>query len=170
MRRLTPLVLGVLLGGAALAAPPSFVDPLDQPALASGLAAKGPMGALSMAGDRLVAAGARGHVLFSGDAGQTWSQAKVPVSSDLVAVTFADAQHGWAVGHDSVIIATTDGGKTWVRQLDGRQSADPKQGDRGAENPLLDVWFADARQGWAVGAFGQIRHTQDGGATWSELP
>jgi photosystem II stability/assembly factor-like uncharacterized protein len=124
------------------------------------------LSALARAGERLVAAGSRGHVLLSDDAGKTWTQAAtVPVSSDLVALTFPDAQHGWAVGHDGVIMATADAGKTWIRQFDGRQL-----GERGAENPLLDVWFADAKQGWAVGAFGQILTTVDGGKTWQALP
>ena len=143
----------------------SFKDPLDQPALVSPLAARSALSALARAGARLVAVGARGHVLLSDDEGKTWQQAQVPVSSDLVALSFPDALHGWAVGHDGVILATGDGGKTWQRQFDGRQL-----GPQGAESPLLDVWFADARTGWAVGAFGQILATSDAGKTWTPLP
>lgn len=32
--------------------------------------------------------------------------------------------------------------------------------------PLMDVWFADHNNGWAVGAFGNIVETKDGGKTW----
>ena len=32
----------------------------------------------------------------------------------LTAVAFADATHGWAVGDDGTILATTDGGATWT--------------------------------------------------------
>lgn len=33
-------------------------------------------------------------------------------------------------------------------------------------NPLMDVWFRDAHTGFAVGAFGDMIMTSDGGATW----
>src|SRR4029079_5611384 len=75
---------------------------------------------LARAGQRIVAVGQRGHVLYSDDAGKSWKQATVPVSSDLVAVPFPDATHGWAVGHDGVVLHTDDAGVTWTRQLDGR--------------------------------------------------
>jgi photosystem II stability/assembly factor-like uncharacterized protein len=32
--------------------------------------------------------------------------------------------------------------------------------------PLLDVWFQDANRGWAVGAFGTLVATDDGGQHW----
>ena len=43
------------------------------------------------AGDRVMAVGQRGHVLYSDDAGGAGQQAEVPVSSDLVAVSFPSA-------------------------------------------------------------------------------
>ena len=36
----------------------------------------------------------------------------------------------------------------------------------GPSNPLLSVWFNNRQQGWAVGAYGMILSTQDGGANW----
>ena len=33
-------------------------------------------------------------------------------------------------------------------------------------NPLMDVWFQDASRGWAVGAFGTLVTTGDGGQHW----
>jgi photosystem II stability/assembly factor-like uncharacterized protein len=38
------------------------------------------------------------------------------VEGDLRAVAFADDLHGWAVGDNSVVLRTEDGGKTWVKQ------------------------------------------------------
>jgi photosystem II stability/assembly factor-like uncharacterized protein len=35
--------------------------------------------------------------------------------------------------------------------------------------PLLDVWFQDAERGWAVGAFGTLVATRDGGRRWTTL-
>ena len=65
-----------------------FVDVLDSPAQLSPLAQHGLLVGLASAGERLVAVGQRGHILFSDDHGQRWQQASVPVSSDLVAVHF----------------------------------------------------------------------------------
>ena len=147
----------VILAAAAQA--PAFVDPLDVPAAPSGLAVRSPLSAVAVAGARLVAVGQRGHVLWSKDAGATWTQARVPVSTDLTAVCFASPVLGWAAGHAGVVLRTLDGGRSWERQLDDR--------DAGSDGSLLDIWFADERRGFAVGAFDLILGTEDGGATWT---
>ena len=95
----TAALTALAAGGATSA----WVDVLDSPALQSPLAAKGLLNGLALAGDRIVAVGQRGHILISDDKGKSWQQAKVPVSSDLVAVHFPTAQAGWAVGHDGVV-------------------------------------------------------------------
>jgi photosystem II stability/assembly factor-like uncharacterized protein len=105
----------------------------------------------------LVAVGERGHVLLSRDAGASWQQKRTPTRATLTAVYFADAKHGWAVGHDEVILRTTDGGETWMRT-----HYDPER-----QSPLLDVWFANANEGLAIGAFATVYRTTDGGATWT---
>jgi photosystem II stability/assembly factor-like uncharacterized protein len=158
------LLLHAGLAAAALALPASsmaqaFRDVLDTPAAISAAAPKGLVNGLARAGTRVVAVGQRGHVLYSDDGGRTWTQAQVPVSSDLVAVSFASATHGWAVGHDGMVLHSADAGATWVRQLDGRSA-------NTAENPLLDVWFENERSGFAVGAFNAILRTNDGGRSW----
>ncbi len=114
---------------------------------------------VTKAGARLVAVGDRGHILFSDDQGQTWTQARVPTRQMLTAVYFADARHGWAVGHDAQILASSDGGATWSKQFE----------DLKREAPLLDVWFQDAQHGFAVGAYGALLETVDGGAAWQEV-
>ena len=162
-RLLTACLLAAPLAAplaAAVAGPDTFVDPLDQPAAVSPLASHALVNGLALAGARAVAVGQRGHVLYSDDAGASWRQASVPVSSDLVAVTFADARAGWAVGHDSVILHSLDGGLSWQRQFDGR--ADAKAGDK----PLLDIRVDGAGHGLAVGAFGLALCSDDGGAHW----
>jgi photosystem II stability/assembly factor-like uncharacterized protein len=172
---------------AAPASPSPWRDVLDTPAQKSALAYRTLLTGLARAGRRVVAVGQRGHVLFSDDAGKTWQQADVPVSADLVAVQFPTATHGWAVGHDAVVLHSSDAGKNWTRQLDGRslgdvlvahyqRSSDAKWLEeakrfaaQGAENPFLDVWFDDARNGIIVGAFGLVLRTTDGGTTWEPL-
>ena len=111
------------------------------------------------AGTRLVVVGERGHILYSDDQGKTWTQAKVPTRQLLTAVYFADDLHGWAVGHDAQILASSDGGVTWVKQFE----------DLKREAPLLDVWFKDATTGFAVGAYGALLTTLDGGQHWQDV-
>jgi photosystem II stability/assembly factor-like uncharacterized protein len=109
-------------------------------------------------GEHLIAVGDHGHILASND-GRNWAQLDVPVRSPLTAVSFADAQHGWAVGHDTSILHTGDGGKTW--QL---QNFQPE-----LENPFLSVLALSQDKAIAVGAYGLIYQTSDGGGTWAAL-
>jgi photosystem II stability/assembly factor-like uncharacterized protein len=111
---------------------------------------------LAQAGSRIVGVGESGNIIFSEDAGAHWALAKSPERDLLTAVYFVDAQHGWAVGHDMLILATSDGGRNWTHQFSA-----PKE-----SRPLLDVWFKDGREGYAVGAYGAMLVTHDGGTTW----
>jgi photosystem II stability/assembly factor-like uncharacterized protein len=181
----------VLSQGVTQAA--GYIDVLDLPAKVSALAVSSPLSGMTRAGDRLVAVGQRGHILYSDDSGKHWQQAAVPVSADLSAVNFPSAREGWAVGNDGVVLHSDDAGVTWRKQLDGRQigellvkhygalaSAEPDneewshwaaEGQRlveqGADKPLLDVWFANEQVGYVVGVFNLILRTEDGGQTWT---
>lgn len=117
-RLLSAFALGASL---SIAAGPTFAsqDVLAVPALKSELAASSVLLDLTPAGDRLVAIGERGHILYSEDNGQSWNQADVPVSVLLTAIDFVDANNGWAVGHGAIVLRTSDGGKTWSKQFDG---------------------------------------------------
>jgi photosystem II stability/assembly factor-like uncharacterized protein len=75
----------------------------------------------------------------------------------LTAVYFVDADLGWAVGHDETILNTTDGGENWTRSHFAPE----------AQQPLLDLWFANRVSGIAVGAYGAYFTTNDGGRSWS---
>ncbi len=132
----------------------------------SGAAQAGPNKALTglltdiaSAGSRQVAVGERGHVLLSDDQGHSWTQAQVPSQQLLTAVYFVDAQHGWAVGHDTQILATADGGATWRLQFQ----------DTARQAPLLGLHFLDAQHGFAVGAYGVLLSTDDGGQHWQDV-
>ena len=109
------------------------------------------------AGNRIVAVGDEGWILLSDDDGASWRRARSPDAPLLTAVAFADAQHGWAVGHDTTILATGDGGETWTKQFSLPS----------APGPLLDVLFLDARHGIAIGSYGAYYETTDGGHAWS---
>jgi photosystem II stability/assembly factor-like uncharacterized protein len=73
----------------------------------------------TLAGSRVVAGGEEGVIVYSDDAGQSWHQASVPVSATITDIAFASPQVGWATGAFGVILKTSDGGKSWVKQLDG---------------------------------------------------
>lgn len=153
------------------------LDPILRPASVNQRAATAVLIAVARAGQRLVAVGEGGVIVTSDDDGRTWTQAKVPVSVTLTAVTFVTPDLGWAVGHSGVVLGTRDGGRTWLKQLDGLQLAGlpapdagagtaPAAPGGGASDPLLDVYFADPANGFAIGAFGTFLRTRDGGKTW----
>lgn len=176
------LLAALSVSGWATASP--GIALLNQPALQSAKAPRAVLLAVTRAGDRLVAVGERGIVLLSDDSGQSWRQARVPVSVSLTAVQFVDAERGWAVGHLGVILHSTDGGETWVKQLDGVAAAhlalvSAQQGNDakrlkdaewlvadGPDKPFLDLYFSDRRNGYVVGAYGLILRTADGGDSW----
>jgi len=145
---------------AALAVPASStVAPPNVNAVKSKLVAEALLLGVTRAGTRMIAVGEYGNILLSDDDGTTWRQAtKVPTTVTLTAVHFADAKTGWAVGHDTVVIKTTDGGENWVKQYGGGES----------DNALLSVYFKDASHGWAVGAFNYTVETTNAGKTWVE--
>ncbi|WP_080925267.1 YCF48-related protein [Pseudomonas fluorescens] len=169
----------------------SFVDPLDQPASTVLQAAQKPLRDIVNTGKRLIAVGDNGLIIFSDNQAGTWRQAQVPVSVDFNAVHFADEQHGWAVGHGAVILHSSDGGETWTKQLDGRQlealvvdyfknksGLEPAQAESylsailsmsrpGPGQFFMGVWFDESgSNGFAVGPFGLIVGSHDGGKTW----
>jgi len=125
-------------------------------------------------GGKTVAVGDRGHIVLSTDNGESWSQARVPVRDMLTSVTFPTSEKGWAVGHHGLILNTIDGGVSWKIQY-----ADPYiEGAAEDEDdylaisrsgfPLLDVWFKNEKEGFAVGAYGFFLHTDDAGKTWQD--
>ncbi len=173
-----------LATGTAGAAAPAA---LTQPALVTPKALHAAMLAVASAGARLVAAGERGTILYSDDAGKSWRQAAVPVSVSLTALQFVDGKNGWAVGHQGVVLHTGDGGATWRKQLDGikvaalvladasaasgpdrdRLVAQAQQlVDDGPDKPFLGLYFDSPRTGYVVGAYNLLLRTADGGATW----
>lgn len=160
MTRSQPLLRSaLLLCGLVVSAPLAAEDIAPLPAEMATRAVESPLTAIAAAGNqRLVVVGSRGHILLSDDAGAHWRQVPVPVSSLLTEVTFLDAKVGWAVGHDAVVLKTTDGGETWTLKNFQPQS-----------EPLLDVMFFDAHRGLAIGAYGVLLKSGDGGDTWAPV-
>jgi len=94
-------------------------------------------------------------LLATEDGGENWRQVPLPIQENLTSIYFV-GQLGWLSGWTGVILHSSDGGRSWVRQQSG-----VLQG-------LECIYFADARHGWAVGWVGTILRTTDGGQTWEE--
>lgn len=73
------------------------------------------------------------------------------------AITFADENDGWLVGHSGTIKHTNNGGDSW-RLQQSHVSSD-----------LWDVFFKDNKIGWACGSDDTILRTLDGGASWERI-
>lgn len=176
-------VAALFLGSPAALAAREAGDTLGQAAVRSPHASRALLVGAARAGDTLVVAGERGHILYSDDGGAQWNQAEVPVSVTLTSLCFADAHTGWAVGHRGVVLKSTDGGRRWTRQLDGlrlnelvrdavgddaRLAAEARRfAEDGADKPFLAVVCTDEHRIAAVGAYGLAVKSSDGGNTWS---
>jgi photosystem II stability/assembly factor-like uncharacterized protein len=142
------LAVDALPGRWPTTAPPlRYRDPARQAILA-----------VALAGPRTVGVGLRGVIIHSDD-GRHFTQAKVPVSADLLAVTFLDERHGWAVGTDGVIVSSDDAGSSWILRRHAF----------GSDERLFSVLFPGPNLGLAVGSFGLCLQTRDSGATWNPV-
>ena len=160
MRRSSKLAAALTVAlTVALAPAGAVVPPKGGEAVKSKYTTESLLLGVTRAGSRMVAVGEYGNIVLSDDDGKTWRQAtKVPSTVTLTSVAFVDEKTGWAVGHDTLILHTTDGGETWVKQFGGGES----------DNALLSVFFKSPTQGIAVGAFNYTVETQDAGKTWVE--
>lgn len=119
------------------------------------------------------------------------------VRQNLFSVCFKNAREGWAVGDLGRIFHTVDGGqnwrfysagtkrpfvavscvgdKLWVAGQGGQIAFSPDGGlnwhtqPSGTTRNLLDIEFANPQRGIAVGDFGTLLRTEDGGSTWSKI-
>ncbi|MCA9173268.1 MAG: tetratricopeptide repeat protein [Planctomycetales bacterium] len=104
-------------------------------------------------------AGDDGLLMHTADGGLSWRLAAPPALQaaqfDFHGVAMRDGEV-WVVGSPgSIVFHSKDRGQTW-RALRTGQAL-----------PLRAVHFVNPRQGWAVGDFGTILGTSDGGQTWS---
>jgi hypothetical protein len=102
------------------------------------------------------------------DGGVTWrfyqlsdTKSNSDLDKYILNFYFLNRNIGWAIGEDSwdrsQIYKTIDGGLTWnVKYEDSL----------GVSTELLEIAFSDENNGMAVGKFGEVRVTYDGGETW----
>ncbi len=169
--------------------------PLDQPARMTSLASTGLFTSVALARDRVVAAGERGHIVWSDDDGRSWRQARTPTSVTLTNVRFVSPREGWAIGQMGVILHTVDGGEDWTLQFDGVRAnqalvaaarTDLSAGGANALNtanmqaaqqfagggpsvPLLALLPLSPRQAIVAGAYGMAFTTTDSGGSWQPM-
>ncbi len=154
------IIAGLLISLGATAAI-AQINPAVMPA--SGPLTKQTMSRLLLTdgtrvGDRVVAVGDRGYIVYSDNNGESWQRARTPPNTPLLtALYFLDAKTGWAVGHDSMILTSTDRGESWTKSFSAVEE----------QKPLMDITFVDAQTGFAVGAYGAFHVTTDGGKTWA---
>ncbi len=128
------------------------------------------------------AVGDHGLILRTSDGGRHWHRVATSSHADLESVYFIDENTGWAVGgfsyaqinpkgaekswsphHQGVVLKTTNGGNSWKPM-------------RAESLPALkDIYFSDAKNGWAIG-YGSHYYpsgvfvSTDGGQSWSGAP
>jgi photosystem II stability/assembly factor-like uncharacterized protein len=107
-----------------------------------------------------------GVVAKTTDGGQSWALYELKFNQMPTSIFFVDESTGWMggvtqrpdredeEGGPSQLLATTDGGRTWVAQYRVPVS-------------ITDIHFTDKKNGWAVGFQGAIYHTSDGGQSWN---
>lgn len=170
------------------------IDVLDNDAITIRRPADVLLEAIAFAGNRLIAAGEHGVIIYSDDCGATWSQASVPVDVTLTCIGFATPNVGWAAGHFGVVLKTIDAGKNWKIQLNGFQvnkltmlaaqqaNAQTRQspayplalrraeifGAVGADKPFFSLSVLDSENVVVFGAYRMTMKTTDGGKSWSD--
>ena len=133
-----------LIGGEVL-------DALDLPSL---------FGVHFVNGQDGVASGLDGKIARTHDGGGAWKFEKMKLDYPIVdplfnPYLFADGT-GWALGAAGEVVRLTSAGGEWQRVKLGMEVL----------TWLRGMYWLDQNNGWIVGGYGLILHTNDGGKTW----
>ena len=118
-------------------------------------------------GDQAWATAHDGYLLQSTDNGATW-QVKLS-GSDVARLSVGAIEQRVAALQAAVDTATPDTREELEWVLDDAMFALEEATaaiDEGMTSPLLNVWFANDNDGYALGAYGVFLRTRDGGDTW----
>ena len=89
----------------------------------------------------------------SSDNGTAWNPRETGAKQAIRAFAFLDANRALAIGDAGLVLATTDGAKTWNPLT------------AGTDKKLMDIAVV-GNSAWVVGYNGLILHTGDAGKTW----
>ena len=105
--------------------------------------------------------GEEGAIFRTVNGMEGWLAQTPPTDADLWAVSTFDSKTAWVVGDHGTILRTVDAGANWIPPV---------------RRVAFGIHFVDTSTGWLVGIGGAgpweiggtIRHTIDGGGTWTE--
>lgn len=105
------------------------------------------------------AVGDLGRIFHTLDAGKSWERQESGTRRPFSSISCIDKQI-WVGGQSGQISYSADGGKSWNVQ------------NSGTSYQILGISFVTPQRGVAVGDFGTLLHTEDGGRTWTkrEMP
>ncbi len=89
-----------------------------------------------------------------------WQEVPIDTRSNPLDLAFSDADHGFLVGSNRLIMETDDAGASWQpRSLDLPEEENFR---------LISIDF-QGKEGWIVGQPGLLLHSDDAGKSWSRL-
>jgi photosystem II stability/assembly factor-like uncharacterized protein len=95
------------------------------------------------------------------DGGKTWWTLNAQ-GDDFTSFDFHNNGNDiWVCGSNGTILHSTDAGLNWTTKRNGRDL-------NIVSYHLYDIAFKDALHGWAIGDYGKIIYTDDGGDHWME--
>ncbi|MGH9766241.1 MAG: YCF48-related protein [Blastocatellia bacterium] len=114
-------------------------------------------------------------LLLTTNGGRTWTRKPLP---NVTSLYFANSKTGWAVGKNSTLLKTTDGGLEWSKVESMEKLIGSPIESSSYNFGFSDIHFTSAEHGWLIGNFygrarsniGGIFATSDGGATWKRVP
>ncbi len=117
---------------------------------------------LAQQGERYLAAGEQGRILYADQPDGDWLEAKVEPQrhSTLTALAFVAPDVALAVGHDSWILRSSDRGQSWREVHFASDRSEPLLGISGPYDGKL----------FAYGSFGQFMVSTDLGEHWQTVP
>jgi len=98
-----------------------------------------------------------GRIFHTTDGGQSWRIHSAGTKRPFVAISCV-RDRLWVAGQGGQIAHSPDGGLTWQMQSSG------------TTRNLLDIEFVSPLRGLAVGDFGTLLRTEDGGLSWTKVP
>jgi large repetitive protein len=96
-------------------------------------------------------------ILVTNDGGISWSQQNDVIANPFggIRIKFIDDNNGYAIGDNSLVYKSTDGGKLW----------EPLKRNHKTVTTLRDLFFLSSTQFWAAGSKELVEMTTNGGGS-----